>query len=149
MRQLVQATIALFKLGNSLLMVCSIVKSGFRFKIQISDLQSNGKSENGFQRWDICFWFSFLLFDWEIRRRIWKTVVKNSGLARPRILSKKKTTVHENSFANPFFGFPNGTVKRKSMKSEFGFLNWNLPCGRISRRWNPFSDFAFDWEIQI
>ena len=26
------------------------------FKILISDLQSNAKSENGFQRWDICFW---------------------------------------------------------------------------------------------
>ena len=26
------------------------------FKIRISDLQSNAKSENGFQRWDICFW---------------------------------------------------------------------------------------------
>ena len=30
------------------------------------------------------------------------------------------------------------------MKSGFGFLTWNLPWGRISRRWNPFSDFAFD-----
>jgi len=31
------------------------------FKIRISDLQSNAKSENG---------FSFLPFDWEIRKRI-------------------------------------------------------------------------------
>ena len=50
MRQLVQATIALFKLGHSLLMVRSIGKSGFRFKIRISDLQSNGKSEKGFEK---------------------------------------------------------------------------------------------------
>ena len=35
-------------------------------------------------------------------------------------------------------------LKRKSLKSGFGFLNRNLPWGRISRRWNPFSDFAFD-----
>ena len=28
------------------------------FKIQISDFQSNAKSENGFQSWDICFWIS-------------------------------------------------------------------------------------------
>ena len=28
----------------------------FDFKIRISDLKSNVKSENGFQRWDICFW---------------------------------------------------------------------------------------------
>ena len=34
------------------------------------------------------------------------------------------------------------------MKSTFGFLNWNPPWGRISRRWNPFSDFAFDCKIR-
>ena len=44
-----------------------------------------------------------------------------------KIISKKKTAVHENSFANPFFGFPNRTVKRKSMKSGLRFLNWNPP----------------------
>ena len=52
------------------------------------------------------FGFSFLPFDWEIRKRVWKTVLKNSGLERARILSKKKTTVHENSFAKPFSDFP-------------------------------------------
>ena len=55
-------------------------------------------------------------------------------------ISKGKTAIYENSFPNAFFGFPNRTVKRKSMKSGFGFLNWNPPWGRISRRWNPFSD---------
>ena len=34
------------------------------------------------------------------------------------------------------------------MKSGFGFLNWNPSWGRISRRWNPFSDFAFDCKIR-
>ena len=71
-----------------------------------------------------------LPFDWEIRKRIWKTFLKNSGLARARIISKKRT------------------VKMESMKSAFGFLYWNPPRGRISRRWNPFSDFAFDSKIQ-
>jgi len=33
------------------------------FKIRISDLQSNAKSEKRFQRWEICFGFSFLPFD--------------------------------------------------------------------------------------
>ena len=47
------------------------------------------------------FGFSFLSFEKDL-----KTVLKNSGLARARILSKKKTTVHENSFANPFSDFP-------------------------------------------
>ena len=51
------------------------------------------------------FWIFFLPFDWEIRKRIWKTVLKNSGLARSCIISKKKTAVHENSFANPFSDF--------------------------------------------
>ena len=89
------------------------------------------------------FGFSFLPFDWEIRKRIWKTVLRNSGLACARIISKKKTAVHENSFANPFSDFPIERQKGKSKKSGFGFLNWNPPWGRISRRWNPFSDFAF------
>ena len=31
--------------------------------------------------------------------------MKNSGLARARIISKKKTAVHEDSFANPFSDF--------------------------------------------
>ena len=34
------------------------------------------------------------------------------------------------------------------MKSGFGFLNWNPPWGRISRKGNPFSDFAFDRYIR-
>ena len=119
------------------------------FKIRISDLQSNAKSENGFQRWDICFWIPLSPFDWEIRQRIWKNFLKNRGLAQARIISKKKTAVHESSFANPFFGFPNRTVKRKSPNSGFGFLHWNLPWGRTSRRWNTFSDFAFDCKSEI
>ena len=78
------------------------------FKIRTSDLQSNAKPENaGFQRGDICFCISFLPFDWEIRKGIWKTVLKNSGLVRACIISsKKKTAVYENSFANPLSDFP-------------------------------------------
>ena len=37
---------------------------------------------------------------------ILKTILKNSGLARARMIRKKKTTVQESSFANPFSGFP-------------------------------------------
>ena len=95
--------------------------------IRISDLQSNAKSENSFQRCNICFWFSFLPFDWEIRKRIRKTVLRNSGLACTRIISKKKTAVQENSFANPFSDFPIEPQKGKSKKSGFGFLNWIHP----------------------
>ena len=45
------------------------------------------------------------------------------GLACARIINKNNTTVHENSFANPFPRFPNRVVKRKSMKFGFGLLN--------------------------
>ena len=58
----------------------NLIKGAFdlEFEIRISDLQSNAKSENGFQRCDIWFWISFLPFDWEIRKRIWKTVLKGA-----------------------------------------------------------------------
>ena len=52
------------------------------------------------------FGFSFLPFDWEIRKGISKTVLKNSDLASARIINKKKTAVHENNFENPFSDFP-------------------------------------------
>ena len=77
------------------------------FKVQISDLQSNAKSENVFQRQNFFFFgLSFLPFEWEIQKRIWKTVFTNSGLACACIISKKKTAVQENGFANPFPDFP-------------------------------------------
>ena len=90
------------------------------FKTRISDLQSTAKSENGFQRLR-CLFLDFL---WEIRKRIWKTVLKNSGLARARIISKKKTAVHKNNFANPFFDFP---IERY-----------------IGNPWNPDSHFLIE-----
>ena len=34
------------------------------------------------------------------------------------------------------------------MKFGFGFLNRNPPWGRISRKWNSLSDFAFDCKIR-
>ena len=87
--------------------VRSIGKSGFRFSksgFRISNRTRNPKTD--FNAKISVFGFSFLPFDWEIRKRIWKTVLKNSGLARARIISKKKAAVHENSFANPFSDFP-------------------------------------------
>ena len=82
--------------------------------------------------WDIYFWFSFLPFAWEIRKRIWKTDLKNCGLARARIINKENTAVHENSFSN-LFRISHRTVKRKSMKSGFGFLNWHPPWRSIAK----------------
>ena len=63
------------------------------FKIRISNLQKNAKSKNGFQRWEICSWISFLPFDWAIRKGIWnwlslRTVVlyAHAQLAKKRPL---------------------------------------------------------------
>ena len=75
------------------------------------------KSKSGF------FGFPFLSFDWEIQKRIWKTVLRSSGIACTRIISKKKTAIHENSFANSFSDFPIERQKGKSKKFGFGFLN--------------------------
>ena len=61
---------------------------------------------------------------------------------------QKEHPCSREQFCKSFFGFRSRTAKRKSMKSGFGFLNWNPPWGRISRRWNPFSDFAFDCKIR-
>ena len=101
----------------------SVGKSGFRFSksgFRISNRTRNPKTD--FNAEISVFGFSFLPFDWEIRKRIWKTVRKNSGLARARILSKKKTAVHENSFANPFSGFPIERWKGNPKNPDLDFL---------------------------
>ena len=87
------------------------------FIIRISYLQSNAKSEKGISTLRFPFYCKIGKFD----KVFSKIVLKDSGLARACMISKKKTAVHENRFANPFFGFQ--MVKRKSMKSGFGFLN--------------------------
>ena len=97
------------------------------FIIRISYLQSNAKSEKGISTLRFPFYCKIGKFD----KVFSKIVLKDSGLARACMISKKKTAVHENSFANPFFGFQ--MVKRKSMKSGFGFLNWFPPWEWISR----------------
>ena len=87
----------------------SINKTGFR----ISDLQSIASSET-----DLIAEISFLRFHF-FRFFFWgggggrksdkgidKQFLTNSRLTHARIISKKKTSVHENSFANPFLDFP-------------------------------------------
>ena len=87
----------------------SINKSGFR----ISDLQSIAKSET-----DLIAEISVLRFHFfrslflgggvgrKSDKGIDKKFLTNSRLTHARIISKKKTSVHENSFANPFLDFP-------------------------------------------
>ena len=132
-----------------------ILKSGFRI------LQSNAKSENGFHIWEIRpeGWISIKKFKSGSHgfpfyrsignsKPICKTILVNSGLLFTNYACACKTAVPKDSFSNPFSDFPIELQKGKSKKSGFGFLNWNPPWGRISRRWNPFSDFAFDLEIR-
>ena len=71
----------------------------------------------------------FFPFFGEIWKRIWKTVLLNSSLARASIISKKKTTVHDNSFANPFSDF-GGRVRLQNLKSAFQNLNPHFPIER-------------------
>ena len=68
------------------------------------------KSKSGF------FGFPFLSFDWEIRKRICKTVLMNSGLLFTNYACACKTAVRKDSFAKSFFGFPNRTTKREIQK---------------------------------
>ena len=58
------------------------------------------KSKSGF------FGFLFLSFDWEIRKRICKTVLVNSGLLFTNYAWACRTAVPKDSFSNPFSDFP-------------------------------------------
>ena len=100
--------------------------SDFAFdrKYEIRILKSKSRFPNRTQPeiYVFGFFFFFLPFDWEIRKRVWKTVLKNSGLARARISSKKKTAVHENSFANPFSDFTIERQKGNPWNPDVNFL---------------------------
>ena len=121
----------------------SIGKSGFRV------LQSNAKSENGFQLREIRPYGGFqlrnpnpdfmdflLLFDWEIRKRICKTIIVNCGLLFANYAWACKAAVLKNCLSNRFSDFPKKT-ERKGIQEQ------------ISQCWNPFSDFAFDCKSKI
>ena len=81
------------------------------FKIRISDLQSNAQSENGFQRWDTCFWI-FIFEKLSLRTAVFPA---HAYLA-------KRITLFTRIVLQILFRIPNRTVKRKSMKSGFGFF---------------------------
>ena len=86
------------------------------FKIWISNLHSNLKSENRFKP----FSTGYLFLDFHSRTG--KTVLKNSGLGCVRIISKKKTAVHENSFANLFPDVPIERYKGNPWNPDLDFL---------------------------
>ena len=114
---------SIFNPCNSVLGCVRLGNLDLDFKIRILDLQSNVKSENRFQRCNICFWIFLFTVRLGNPKKDLKTVLRNSGLVCTCIISKKKTAVHENSFANPFSDFPVERQNGKSKKSGFGFLN--------------------------
>ena len=68
------------------------------FKIRISDLQSNAKSENGFQRLDICLWIFIFTVRLGNPKKDCKTILVNSGLLFAKYACACKTAVLKDSF---------------------------------------------------
>ena len=129
--------------------LCGCVQFGnldLDFKIRILDLQSNAKSKIRKRISTL----RYLFLDFHFHRSIGKS---EKGFEK---LSLRTAVLHAHAYLAKrrpcftrivlqiLFWISQSHGKRKSMKSGFGFLNWNPPWGRISRRWNPFSDFAFD-----
>ena len=100
------------------------------------------------RRWDICFYFHLYRSVGKSEKGFEKLSLRTAVLHAHAYLEKGRP-LFTRIVVQILFRISQSNGKRKSMKSGFGFLNWNPPWGRISRRWNPFSDFAFDWEIRI
>ena len=98
----------------------SIGKSGFRFSKSKSGFPNRTRnpktdftSEKSVLRVDFnkeiqiqISWISFLPFNWEIRKRICKTFLVNSGLLFAKYACTCKMAVLKDSFSNPFSDFP-------------------------------------------
>ena len=81
----------------------------------------------------------FLLpFDWEIQKRICKTILVKHGLLFAKYACACKTTVLKDSFSNPFSDFP---IEWWKWKSKNRYLSVEIRF-RIS-------NFAFDCKSQI
>ena len=123
----------------------SIGKSGFRV------LQSNAKSENGFHLREIRPYGGFqlrnpnpdfmdflLLFDWEIRKRICKTIIVNCGLLFANYARACKAAVLKNCLSNPFSDFPK---KRKEREFKNRYLSVEIRFQISHSIVNPKSGF--------
>ena len=81
---------------------------------------------------------SFHFLFGEIWKRVWKTVLKNSSFACACMFSRKKTTVHDNSFANPFSDFKNHSKKGNPCIWDLDVISdihLSSAWGRISQGW--------------
>ena len=103
------------------------------------------KSKSGF------FGFPFLSFDWEIRKRICKTVLLNSGLLFTNYACACKTAVPKDSFSILFrISQSNGKKENPTtpdldflieIHPEDGFLGGEIRFGFRVRLGNPDLDF--------
>ena len=99
------------------------------FKIRICDftIDREVRPHGGFQlrNSNPDFMDSFLLFDWEIRKRICKTILVNTGLlfANYAPACACKTTGLKNCLSNPFSDFPK---KRKERESKNRYLSFEI-----------------------
>ena len=92
--------------------------------------------------WIRISWISFLPLDWEIRKRICKTILVNSGLLFANYACTCKTTVLQDSLSNPFSDFPIERYKRNlktdisNPKSGFYDLNPDFPIESTLKKRN-------------
>ena len=95
---------------------------------RISGWISIKKSKSGF------FGFPFLSFDWEIRKRIYKTILVNSGLLSTNYACACKTAVPKDSFANPFsdFRFSGKTLAAEPPSREEKWTMQQIFLGNLS-----------------
>ena len=138
------------------------MKSGFWI------LQLNAKSENGFHLQEIHpqggfrlrnlnpdFLDFFLLFNWEIWKRICKTILESSGLHFANYACEWKTAVLKDSFSNPFSDLPiegwkeNPKTAISALKSTSEFcirLQSNIPLidGCMSILYNTKFSFGIN-----
>ena len=128
--------IQIFKSGFRICNRTRNPKTDFNAEISVLDFhfyRSIGKSEKGFEKLSL-----------------------RTAVLHALAYQQKEDHCSREQFCKSFFGFPNRTVKRKSMKSGFGFLNWNGFLGgeiryRISRsiRGQTYSANSVLYPIQI
>ena len=141
-----------FAVFFQLLRLRSIGKFGFRFwnpDFGFCNRTRNPKtdftSEKSVLRvdfnWEIQIrisWISFLPFDWEIRKKICKTVLVNSALLFANYACACKTAVLKNSFSNPFADFPD---ERQKWKSKNRYISVEIRFRILRSIANPKSGF--------
>ena len=101
------------------------MKSGFRILLSNAKSETNVTSEKSIPRVDCneeirirIAWISFLLFDWETRKRICKTILLKSGLLFANYPCMSKTAVLKNSFSKPFSDFRKKKTKQNKKQNK-------------------------------